>query len=48
MMVTSEQYLNRLIEWVPSDRMPEAVEVFQDIIDHGFPPEEAFEMVIHI
>lgn len=47
-MVTSEQYLNRLIEWVPSDKMPEAVEVFHDIVDHGFEPEEAFEMVINL
>lgn len=47
-MVTTEQYLNRLIEWVPKERMAEAMAVYYDIVDHGFPPEEAFEMVINL
>jgi len=46
-LVTSEQYLNRIIEWVPSQRMPEAAETFYDIIENGYSPEEAFEIVIH-
>lgn len=47
-MVSTEQYLNRLIEWVPKEEMPQALEVFFDIVDHGFSPDEAFEMVVNI
>lgn len=47
-MVTVDQYINRLREWIPSSQLDEARVVYEDIVDHGFPPDEAFEMVIHL
>lgn len=47
-MVTEEQYLNRLIEWIPTDELVEAAETFVDIVEHGFSLEEAFQMTINM
>jgi hypothetical protein len=47
-MVTADQYINRLIEWVPGTEIESAVTAYEDILEHGFSPDEAFEMVIHL
>lgn len=47
-MVTADQYMNRLREWIPSKELDDAQTAYEDIVDHGFSPEEAFEMVIHL
>lgn len=47
-MVTADQYINRLIEWVPTKELEDAVATYEDILEHGFSAAEAFEMVINL
>jgi len=47
-MVTVEQYANRLIEWVSSANLFEALSTFEELVEDGEPPATAFEMVVFL